>query len=279
MNYRHNYHAGSFADVFKHIVLIALIQSLLQKEKPFCYLDTHAGAGRYDLSSEAAQKSREFDTGIIQLLKQKHFPEEIESYLAAINAVNAEKKSLPQFYPGSPRIVRYLLRPQDSMILTELHPEEFATLKQEFRQDKQVAVHHQDGYQALKAFLPPSERRGLVFIDPSFEKSEEFKQIITGLKIALERWAAGIYAIWYPIKNRTEVNDFYRGLKTQFSKEILIIEFGIYAEDLPGLTTCGMVIINPPWQLDRKFEKIIPWLWQALSPDKTGNLRIKWLER
>lgn len=276
MNYRHSYHAGNFADVFKHAILTLLIQALRQKEKAFCYFDTHAGIGIYDLHDETAQKTQEFASGIARLLLQNNFPTEITDYLNCIKNLNSawheSQKTLPQFYPGSPTIVRHLLRPQDKMILTELHEQDFQQLKQAFHRDQQVIVHHQNGYQALKAYLPPIERRGLVLIDPPYEQTDEFDRIYTALQNALRRWATGIYAIWYPIKERAPIKHFHQTLKTSGIKNILIAELSIYPEDAPlSLNGCGLAIINPPWQLDKQLASLLPWLWQALAPQQLHN--------
>ena len=171
MNYRHSYHAGSFADIFKHVVLIALLQALQRKETPFCYIDTHAGIGCYDLHAKEAKKTQEYTSGIARIFNQSvKAPAEVQAFLKAVQSVNPTESSeseVPRFYPGSPRITRYFLRPQDKMILSELHPQDAVILKQEFYSDKQVAVHEVDGYLGLKAFIPPKERRGLVLIDTS----------------------------------------------------------------------------------------------------------------
>lgn len=280
MNYHHLYHAGNFTDVFKHTILVLLIRALERKDKPFCYLDTHAGIGRYDLFSEEAQKTQEFENGIITLLKGTIFPEEVIDYLSVIRIVNANVESTRlKFYPGSPVIVRQLLRPQDRMILTELHPQEMQLLKQEFLRDQQTSVHHLDGYQALKAFLPPKERRGLVLIDPPFEQVNEFEQITTALITAYKQWPTGIYAVWYPLKKMDQVKEFYNTLQKSILEKILMTEFAIYPLETPqGLNGCGMVIINPPYQIDEQLAKLIPWLWQALSPAKKGYFRLEFLK-
>ncbi len=279
MNYRHSYHAGSFADVFKHVVLITLLQALQQKDKPFCYLDTHAGIGCYDLAGKEAKKTKEFTSGITQLVKQHdNLPPEIEVFLQCIQKINSEdlnEDNAPRYYPGSPRIARCFLRPQDKMILTELHPQDAATLKQEFWNDKQVAVHEKDGYLALKAFLPPKERRGLVFIDPPFEQENEVDQICRALKMALQRWESGIYAIWYPIKEKRFIYNLRRKLQVLNIQKMLVAELSIYPEDSPlSLNGSGIAIINPPWQLDKRLQALVPWLWRALSPEKTGSFRV-----
>lgn len=271
MNYHHIYHAGNFADVVKHVLLVTLIQALLRKEKPFCYLDTHAGAGRYDLHSSLAQKTHEYETGIGRILKQKNYPIEIEQYLSAV-------KALAPFYPGSPRIVRPFLRAQDRMQLAELHPQEYAALKQEFHNDKQVTAQHIDGYQALKAWLPPKERRGLVLIDPPYEQADELDNILKSLKKALSCWQTGIYAIWYPLKDKNWLRRFQQGLQTSPCEKLLIAELSIYPEDTSlSLYGTGMAILNPPWQFDIQLNVLMPWLWQVLSPNQQGAYRVTWL--
>ncbi len=271
MNYRHIFHAGNFADVFKHILLMLLTQSFLRKETPFCYLDTHAGVGRYDLQSEKTQKSKEYENGIQKLLTASNAPLSIREYLALIPKNGC-------FYPGSPEIVRHFLRQQDRMVLCELHPEDYLNLKKNFAHYKNIGVHHQDAYQGLKAFLPPKEKRGLILIDPPYEDAQEFSRLVAGLSKALQHFANGVYAIWYPIKNRQAVDYFLATLKNTISKPILNCELSIYAEDIvTSLSGCGMAIINPPFQFDQQLQEIMPWLWQTLSIHKQGRYQIKTL--
>lgn len=277
MNYRHIYHAGNFADVFKHSILVLLLEHLLRKDKPFCYVETHAGTALYDLSATAAQKTNEYLNGIGRLLSSLHLdkvsPKELAPYFKVVHTCNANTEAL-QFYPGSPTIARALLRPEDRMILMELHPEDAAKLKQAFYFDKQVAVHHTDGYQGLKAFLPPPIKRGLVLIDPCFEQKEEFTNIINGLQIALRKWSTGIYAVWYPIKNLAAVQNFLHDLK-MMNFPMLLTEMTIktmLAND--EFVGCGMVIINPPWQFEQQLQKVVPWLWQRLAQGNQGGYKI-----
>ncbi len=193
MNYQHAYHAGSFSDVFKHILLVLLIEALQQKDKPFCYLDTHAGAGCYDLRIEPVQKTREYLEGIALLFAQTSVPDLVQNYLNIIKHFNPN--GLLHYYPGSPAIVQQLLRRQDRMVLCEIAPAVCQELRRFFKHEPRVAVHQQDGFQALKAFLPPPEKRGLVLIDPAYEQENEFEQIIKGLKLAWQRWPQGIYTV------------------------------------------------------------------------------------
>ncbi|HSW70657.1 MAG TPA: 23S rRNA (adenine(2030)-N(6))-methyltransferase RlmJ, partial [Gammaproteobacteria bacterium] len=227
MNYNHHYHAGNFADVFKHLVLVSLLSSLRNKETPFCVLDTHAGSGEYDLQSEAAKKTQEAEEGILKVLCQKNPPLLVKQYLDCLQI----KKAQLRYYPGSPLIIRSFLRPQDRLIATELHPQAYRELKNTLGADRQATAHAMDGYQALKAYLPPKERRGCVLIDPPYEDPQEFEQLITALPLALKRWETGIYAIWYPIKDRPPIDSFHRRLKEKISRPMLVVELSLYPED------------------------------------------------
>lgn len=282
MNYRHIYHAGNFADVFKHCILVLLLEGLLHKEKPFCYIETHAGLGVYDLRSELAQKTLEYVAGISQVLNDSREapPKEVIPYLAVINELNKNvlvneklNGNNIRFYPGSPFIARSLLRAQDRMVLMELHPEDILLLKERFAKDKQVAVHHYNGYQGLKAFLPPHERRGLVLIDPAFEQKNEFDLVLSALKECVRsHWPTGIYALWYPIKDYTACDNFLDALKKMDFK-YLVCEMTIDERTvLKKFIGCGMVIINPPWQIEKALERVLSWLWQVLSPHLKGGI-------
>ncbi len=275
MNYRHAFHAGNFADVFKHVLLSLLLKSLSRKDSPFFYLDTHAGAGRYDLNGVAAQKTGEYRDGIKRLWNDQSLPE-VAGYLAAVRALN-DGDTL-RYYPGSPRIARFFLRPQDRAVLLELRPEECTQLKAEFAGDRQVIVQGQDGYTGLKAFLPPKERRGLVLIDPPYESDKEFEQVIDGLRMAHARWDSGMYALWYPIKSRPPVERFHRMLVATNIRKILLAEFSPYPEDSAfRLNGCGMVVINPPWKLDETLRSLLPDLMNVLQRQPVGRAEISWL--
>ncbi len=280
MNYRHIYHAGNFTEVFKHIVLLMLVRCLQRKDTPFCYLDTHAGIGDYDLSSEAAQTTREYTSGIARLwsLPQQSLPPIVADYLRMIQQYNhARGFDALHFYPGSPQLVRALLRSQDRMILTELHPEDAAQLKQAFKSDRQVAVHHMDGYHALKAFLPPKQQRGVVLIDPPFEKTDEWDQIIKYIQLANKHWPGGIYAIWYPIKHDHAVKQFYQQLQATGIRKVLYCELRLSHLATTGLSACGMIVVNPPWQWQAQITPVLPWLCNILDQSAKGNSQLDWL--
>lgn len=276
MNYRHSYHAGNFADVFKHVLLALLLQSLRAKEKSFCYLDTHAGAGHYDLQGASAQKTGEYRQGIAHFWGCNDLPAAIVAYLDAVRVLN-ENGEL-RYYPGSPRVAQHFLRPHDRMVLMDLHPDDAALLKQEFRGDQRVHVHCADGFSGLKAFLPPPEKRGLVLIDPPFEQSNEFKRLAEGLQTAYQRWNSGIFAAWYPLKDNFLVQRFHQQLIASGVRKILRVEMHLHSDPLPNiLYGCGMVIVNPPWHMDDNLKELMPQLLAGLQPSGDGQVRVDWL--
>ncbi|HYM47505.1 MAG TPA: 23S rRNA (adenine(2030)-N(6))-methyltransferase RlmJ [Burkholderiaceae bacterium] len=275
MNYRHLYHAGNFADVFKHVALMLLLRAFHKKETPFCYVDTHAGAGRYDLTTAPAQRSGEYRDGIARLWDTA-LSDALADYLTAIRALNPDGRL--RMYPGSPLIARSVLRPQDRMLLCEKHPEECAQLRAEFAGDRQVAAHERDGYEALKALLPPAERRGLVLIDPPYEQPDEFEQIVAGLATARERWATGVYAVWYPIKDRRAVADFHERLRASGWGKLLVAELTVFPEDTAfRLNGCGLAVVNPPWGFDDSLALVLPELRQRLARDPAAGASVQWL--
>lgn len=265
MNYRHCYHAGNFADVIKHVVLIVVLQALQRKETPFCFLDTHAGIGLYKLQSEETQKKQEYENGIGQLfsLDTTHLPPALQTYLSIIKNYNIDKQL--DFYPGSPLIAENIIRPHDQMILCELHPDDVHTLKENFTAAKNVAIHHNDGYLGMKAFLPPAVKRGLVLIDPPFEVTDEFSQLFNALQRALKHWRLGHFVVWYPIKKNATVEKFYADIRS-LQIEHLIVHFSLNAFIEEGkLSTCGILLINPPWQVKETLETILPVLSQKMQ--------------
>ncbi len=276
LSYRHAFHAGNFADVFKHALLVLIIRALQRKDKPFCLLDTHAGAGCYDLYSPPAQKNREFINGIGRLWNQNGLSAELADYVVQVTALNPNSEL--RYYPGSPFIARALLRPGDRLILTERHPADYAALKAEFAGDRQVAAHHQDGYAALKAFLPPPERRGLVFMDPPYELKDEFDRLLDAVQLIHRRWVSGMIAIWYPILDRTPSLRWQHALQQLAIPAVLCAELGLHPYDAPlGLHGCGLIIINPPWQLDQTLVHLLPELLQRLRIGEHGQTRLEWL--
>jgi len=281
MNYLHSYHAGNFCDVVKHICLVALIESLERKPTPYCYIDTHAGAGMYDLFSEFSEKTKEYENGIEKIIQHSNPPDLVKKYLQIIHILNNKlthsKISSLRYYPGSPQIVREMMRPHDRMIASELHPNEYQSLKNHFLGDTQAAIHHMDGFLGLKAFLPPKERRGIILIDPPYEDPDEFMHIARLLPIALKRFETGVYAIWYPVKEQSHVEKFYDIVKKTISNPIFAIELTTYPDIPQHLNGCGMAIINPPFQFDETMKNTLPWVWKALSINGQGQVEAGFL--
>lgn len=275
MNYRHAFHAGSFADVFKHMILVRLLKALARKDKGFAYIETHAGAGRYDLHASAACRAGEYRDGIGRLWSEpvQHGTEE---YLAAVHALNRSEEL--RWYPGSPRIARSLLRPQDRLRLAERAPDECARLRAEFAGDPQTSVHCANGYAALKAWLPPPERRGLVLIDPPYERDDEWDLLRDALVFAAARWPQGVYAAWYPLKPGAPPARFKSALAAGGLRELLIAELTVWPADTPfRLNGCGMLILNPPWRLDAELRRLLDPLASRLRQGPAGGSRVEWL--
>ncbi|MCE0493713.1 23S rRNA (adenine(2030)-N(6))-methyltransferase RlmJ [Vibrio salinus] len=275
LSYRHSFHAGNHADVLKHIVQSLILSALQQKEKPFIYHDTHSGVGRYDLTHEWSEKTGEYKQGIAKLWQQTTLPQELTGYIEAIKQLNS--KGELRFYPGSPRIARSHMRPQDRMILTELHPSDYPLLKQEFHRDQLVHIAKEDGFKHLKASLPPKERRGLVLIDPPYELAHEYNDVVRAIAQSYKRWATGIYAIWYPVVNRCDIDDMLDGLKGLGIRKILQVELGVSPDtNERGMTASGMIVINPPWKLESQMKELLPFLQQAIAP-VTGHYKVDWV--
>lgn len=265
MNYRHAYHAGGFADVCKHIVLVTLLDALLTKTSAITYVETHAGRGSYSLQSIESEKKREYEIGILRLLdyaKESPPPTSVQRYIDTIHAANPPDTLT--FYPGSPLIAQKCLRAQDKLILCELHPQEYRYLKENLI-SANTAIHHMDGYLGAKAFLPPKTPRGLLHIDPPFEKSDEFQHIDAALEKALKHWRNGPMMIWYPIKDRKVIEKFHRRL--QNSAPCFIMDFFMSAETAPtALLGCGIALVNPPWAAKEALEsQVLPYVRSALE--------------
>lgn len=277
MNYRHAFHAGNFADVFKHVLLLRLLAALARKDKAFAYIETHAGAGRYALAAPAARKSGEARAGIGRLWQSPAARgEDVARYLAAVRALNHGDGLA--CYPGSPRIARFLLRPQDRMRLAEAAPAECARLRAEFAHDRQVSVHCGDGYAQLKAWLPPPERRGLVLIDPPYERDEEWRQASEALVAAARRWPQGTYALWYPVKRDAPLARCQADLARAGLRKLLLAEMSVSPADTPfRLNGCGMIVLNPPWRLEQGLAPELEALAERLRQGPSADARVEWL--
>ncbi|WP_310619008.1 23S rRNA (adenine(2030)-N(6))-methyltransferase RlmJ [Flexibacterium corallicola] len=267
MNYRHIYHAGNIGDVLKHTVLASIIAYLQKKEAAFRVLDTHAGPGLYDLTSEKAQKTGEWQNGIGKIIDAE-IPADVaavlEPWLSVVRELNPQKGV--NLYPGSPEIARTLLRKQDRLTLTELHREDFEELQENFGGDKKVKVIDLDAWLALGSFVPPKERRGLVLVDPAFEVEDEFERLADGAIRGWKRWNTGIYALWYPVKHYRNPLDLAATLESAGIRNVVSLELGAghISPDAP-MRASGMMIINPPWTLLKDMETALPWICKTLK--------------
>lgn len=275
LSYRHSFHAGNHADVVKHIVLTLILTALKQKEKGFFYLDTHSGVGRYSLLSAEAEKTGEYIEGIARLWDRTDLPEEVALYINALKKINKGKL---RFYAGSPLLAVQQLRPQDRALLTELHPNDFPLLRQEFAKMPNVVTKRENGFQQLKAALPPKEKRGLVLIDPPYELKDDYELVVKAIVEGYKRFATGVYAIWYPVVLRQHTKRIVKGLEATGIRKILQIELAVRPDsDQRGMTASGMIVINPPWQLEGQMKKILPYLTDVLVPEGTGSWRVDWI--
>jgi 23S rRNA (adenine2030-N6)-methyltransferase len=278
MNYRHAFHAGNHADVFKHVVLLGLIEALKRKDAPFVVLDTHAGRGRYALHDNPARKTGEADAGVARVLGARTDSVAIRRYQDALRHCNPDGGL--RIYPGSPMLSAMALRADDRLVCYETQPDEARALSALFARDHRVHVQNGDGYAAIKALLPPKPRRGLVFIDPPYETQEaEFGAVLAALGEGLQRWPQGIFSVWFPIKQRRNLQRFLRAVAKLPPQDILLAELLIRPDDSPlRLNGSGMLVLNPPWKLDAEIAAALPQL--AIELGEAGaSHRLEWLSR
>lgn len=279
MNYRHAYHAGNFADVLKHATLALVIEHLKLKPTPFRVLDTHAGVGEYDVLGDEATRTGEWHEGIGRVLaapKSQDITDILEPYLSAVRAGDVDGQF--RMYPGSPLIARRLIRPIDRVVANELHPVDAAALAALFDRDKQVKVSNIDGWTAVKANLPPKERRGVVLIDPPFEEAGELDRLVTGLREIVRRFATGTVLLWYPIKTAAPIAAFERQIAASGVDKILRVELMIrpFSEEA-GLCGSGLIMVNPPYTTVNKLSVLLPFLSEVLAQHKLASCRLDWL--
>jgi 23S rRNA (adenine2030-N6)-methyltransferase len=272
VNYRHAFHAGNFADVHKHVALLALLERLKQKPKPLFYLDTHAGRGTYDLGTQDAMRGGEWREGIARLAGRPVRSADLLRYLQATNAV----ASMPTRYPGSPLVALDALREGDRAVFVEQQPTEAEALKQATPGRRDVAVVRGDGYAALKSYLPPRENRGLVLIDPPYEADTEFADAQRALQLGLSRWPNGVFALWYPIKAGTQAQKLNAALQASGLRKLLRTELTVRPADSPlGLNGSGLVIANPPWKFAGEIAQALAEAHAAIA--QGGGAQVDWL--
>lgn len=272
LSYRHAFHAGNFADVLKHVVLVAALGAMTRKPKPVFYLETHAGAGRYPLTPGGGGEA---DEGIARLLTVSSAPAAVRAYLDAVRASNPRGQL--RRYPGSPLLARALLRADDRAQLHELHPRDHGALAALFKTDRQTQVHASDGLAALKSALPPRERRGLILIDPPYERAEEYRAVPAALTEGLRRFATGVYLLWYPRLSPDSAAPMLKTLTATLSRPTLRLELALGPPgDRPGMDGCGMLVVNPPYGLAEALQEALPWLAEVLGRPG-GKGRVDWL--
>ncbi|MGF9562378.1 23S rRNA (adenine(2030)-N(6))-methyltransferase RlmJ [Neorhizobium sp. BT27B] len=283
MNYRHIYHAGNFADVLKHAVLAQLVIYMQKKDKAFRVLDTHAGIGLYDLSSEEAQKTGEWRDGIGKVMAAEFSPQVaavLKPYLDAVRELNPDfdKNGTLKLYPGSPKLSRMLFRPQDRLAAMELHPDDFNRLSRLFEGDFQTRVTELDGWLALGAHLPPKEKRGVVLVDPPFEIEGEYERLAKGLATAYRRFPGGTYCLWYPLKKGAPIKAFHEQLQALNIPKMLCAELTVISDrEATGLNGSGVIVVNPPFTLKDELHLVLPALKEAMAKDRYASQRAFWL--
>jgi 23S rRNA (adenine2030-N6)-methyltransferase len=263
LSYRHLFHAGNPADIFKHAVQVLIMQYLQKKEKPFVYLDTHASTGLYDLTSDMAQKNKEYSAGIGKIYLETALPQVLSPYMDCVKSVNAGGACTR--YPGSVAIARHLLREQDRGHCFEFHPRDFAMLQQ-YLKGSRLKAYHQDGLAGLKALLPPKESRALVMIDPSYEVKTEYQSVIRTLKICIKKFPQGVYVIWYPLLSSHDNHLFRQQIRSVFPEKAMQTEFRFNPlKKSHGMHGCGLYIINPPYILADQLAAMLPYLTRQFS--------------
>ncbi|HKY93849.1 MAG TPA: 23S rRNA (adenine(2030)-N(6))-methyltransferase RlmJ [Kiloniellales bacterium] len=280
MNYRHAFHAANFADVVKHAALALLVERLQAKQGALAFLDLFAGPGVYDLEGEAARKTGEAEAGLFRLWPppKGELGGLLKPWLDHVAALNGGRgTSRPKLYPGSPELLRRLLRPQDRLVLAELHEADGAALRRRYGQDGQVAVHRRDGFEALPALVPPPERRGLVLIDPPYEQLDEWDRLARALQRAYRRWPTGVYVVWYPVKDPSALVPWLGRLRQAVPRRLLQAELSLFDEQPAWrLNGCGLLLVNPPWRFVDTLEVLLRGL-QPLLARSGGATRVAWL--
>jgi 23S rRNA (adenine2030-N6)-methyltransferase len=280
LSYRHAFHAGNHADVLKHFIEVQLLQYLSQKDKPFWYIDTHAGAGCYALDSGYATQNAEYESGIARLWDRDDLPAALADYVALVKGINPDGQM--KLYPGSPLVAQELLRGQDKMRLFELHPTDSDILQENFSgQGSQVLMQQADGFGALKALLPPPPRRALVLIDPPYEDKQDYRRVMSALGEGLKRFANGVYAVWYPQLQRAEARELPEQLKQLPVKSWLHVALSVQgpSEDGFGMYGSGMFVLNPPWTLHGVLQEVMPYLVRHLGQDAQAGYTLEHREQ
>jgi 23S rRNA (adenine2030-N6)-methyltransferase len=280
LSYRHAFHAGNHADVLKHVGLVTVLRALARKPAPYFVLDTHAGAGRYALDAPPATVHGEHRDGIERVMRAGgSAPADVAAYLALIGALNPpDGGAAPRVYPGSPLVIAASMREDDRLVCCELHPADADALRVSLAGDARVTVLHADGYATLASVLPPRERRGVVLIDPAYERRDESQRVVAGLAAGLRRFGHGVFALWYPVTRGVPLAELHAGVAASGARKVLRAELCVRADDHPaGLNGSGVLIVNPPHRLHESLAESLAWLHARLAPDGAGRATVDWL--
>lgn len=273
LSYRHSFHVGNHGDVLKHWSLVTMLEHLNQKEKPYWYIDTHSGAARYDLRSQQSRMHKEHEGGWLRLLQQPALPESLARYVDLELA--EQSKEAPDYYLGSPAIAQAMMRPQDKLWLYELHPSDAKQLRRFSQGDPRIQVQAEDGYQGLKSLLPPPTKRALILLDPSYEVKTEYHHVIKTLEDSLQRFAIGVYMIWYPLLNQIDNVNFRKRLAKFSQAKWLNLTLTVENQKTAtGMYGSGVFIINPPWLTQEAAPTVLPFLADSLGKPNEGNYEI-----
>ena len=280
LSYRHAFHAGNHADVLKHFVLMQVIAHTAQKDKPFWYIDTHAGAGKYSLDAGYATQNAEYESGIAKLWNENDLPQALLNYVGYIKSLNqpsSPKTAKLNMYPGSPLCAQALLRADDRMRLFELHPSDFDILRENFKgHQRTVKIDMSNGFAGIKAILPPPPRRAVVLIDPPYEEKQDYQRVVEMIKDSLQRFATGTYIVWYPLLQRPEPNQMVEKLKQLDLKSWLNVSLTVQEPAIEGfgMYGSGLFIVNPPWTLPNILSEVMPYLTEKLAVDDGASFEI-----
>ncbi len=270
LSYQHGFHAGNVADVLKHAVLCYVLDYMTQKDKPLYFHDTHAGRGLYDLTHPIAQKTNEYREGIARLWQAADVPQGLQTYLSVLRSFNVDKRL--RYYAGSSLLAQRMLREDDRLFAAELHPQEYAALQENAKDLLNLRAQKTDGFAALKAALPPKERRGVVLIDPSYETQSDDMAVVDALNEALKRFATGVYLLWYPIVDAPRAKKLVNKVAALPLQKLLQLELLVREPNGEGMAGSGMLVINPPWSLVAAMQETLPWLVQKIAPER-GSYR------
>ncbi|MFM2484591.1 23S rRNA (adenine(2030)-N(6))-methyltransferase RlmJ [Celerinatantimonas yamalensis] len=278
LSYRHSFHAGNYADVLKHVTLQQILIYLTQKNKPVHYIDSHAGAGGYQLTSKQAEKTGEYQLGIGKLFEQTDKPALLQDYCQLVRSFNSEHSQRLKHYPGSPWIAAQCLREQDKLFLYELHPQDHLMLSELFASDRRVKIGNSDGFKGTLVHVPPVSRRGLVLIDPPYEVKTDYDKVVTLIEQVHKRFATGCIALWYPVVERWRINALEQAIKATGIANVQLFELAQQRDTAQfGMTASGMIVVNPPWTLKSQLEGVLPYLSELLGQNNQGSYRIKQL--